>query len=105
MIRNAFIRSVPSNHWRSITPSQSSTAPLCAKCNLQNGADGISDIEGKVARVATREFGNERVSNQIRFYRLHRGFSLELRQRRTFRNFVADRKTVDTFKYRHVPRA
>jgi len=22
----------------------------CAKCNLQNGADGISDIEGKVAR-------------------------------------------------------
>jgi hypothetical protein len=24
---------------------------------LQNGADGISDIEGKVARVAASEFG------------------------------------------------
>src|SRR5262249_16458247 len=40
---------------------------LCAKCNLQNGADGISDIEGKVARVTTREFGNARVSNQTTF--------------------------------------
>jgi hypothetical protein len=38
---------------------------LRAKCNLQNGADGISDIEGKIARVATRELGNERVSNRI----------------------------------------
>src|SRR5207248_5466728 len=28
-----------------------------------NGAEGISDIEGKVARVATSELGNERVSN------------------------------------------
>jgi hypothetical protein len=28
-----------------------------------NGADGISDIEGKVARVATSKLGNERVSN------------------------------------------
>jgi len=27
-----------------------------------NGAAGISDIEGKVARVAASEFGNERVS-------------------------------------------
>ena len=27
-----------------------------------NGADGISDIEGKVARVATSKLGNERVS-------------------------------------------
>jgi len=27
-----------------------------------NGAEGISDIEGKVARVATSELGNERVS-------------------------------------------
>ena len=26
-------------------------------------ADGISDIEGKVARVATSKLGNERVSN------------------------------------------
>ena len=25
-----------------------------------NGADGISDIEGKVARVATSKLGNER---------------------------------------------
>src|SRR5947209_14453550 len=28
-----------------------------------NGADGISDIEGKVATVATSKLGNERVSN------------------------------------------
>jgi hypothetical protein len=28
-----------------------------------NGADGISNIEGKVARVATSKLGNERVSN------------------------------------------
>src|SRR5438046_6154801 len=28
-----------------------------------NGADGISDVEGKVARVATSKLGNERVSN------------------------------------------
>jgi len=27
-----------------------------------NGADGISDIEGKVARVSGEELGNERVS-------------------------------------------
>ena len=27
-----------------------------------NGADGISNIEGKVARVATSKLGNERVS-------------------------------------------
>ncbi len=40
---------------------------LCAKCNLQNKVDGISDIEGKVARVAASELGNERVSNQIKF--------------------------------------
>jgi len=36
----------------------------CAKCNLENGAVGISDIEGKIARVATREFGNDRVSRK-----------------------------------------
>ena len=29
---------------------------------IGNGADGISDIEGKVARVATSKLGNERVS-------------------------------------------
>ena len=44
-----------------------STRLLCAKCNLQNGAAGIGDIEGKVARVAASELGNERVSNQTRF--------------------------------------
>jgi hypothetical protein len=27
-----------------------------------NGADGISDVEGKVARVAMSELGNERIS-------------------------------------------
>jgi hypothetical protein len=27
-----------------------------------NGADGVSDVEGKVARVATSKLGNERVS-------------------------------------------
>jgi hypothetical protein len=30
-----------------------------------NGADGISDIEGKVARVATSKLGNERVSMEL----------------------------------------
>ena len=35
----------------------------CAKCNLQNGADGISDIEGKIARVATREWSRGAVSD------------------------------------------
>jgi hypothetical protein len=30
-----------------------------------NGADGISNIEGKVARVAASKLGNERVSNSI----------------------------------------
>ncbi len=30
-----------------------------------NGADGISNIEGKVARVATSELGNERVSMEL----------------------------------------
>ena len=29
---------------------------------IGNGADGISDIEGKVARVVTSKLGNERVS-------------------------------------------
>ena len=28
----------------------------------ENGADGISDVEGKVARVAMSELGNERIS-------------------------------------------
>src|SRR5882724_5315478 len=32
------------------------------KCRRANGADGISDIEGKVARVAASELRNERVS-------------------------------------------
>jgi hypothetical protein len=27
-----------------------------------NGVDGVSDVEGKVARVATSKLGNERVS-------------------------------------------
>ena len=30
-----------------------------------NGADGISNIEGKVARVATSKRGRERVSNHV----------------------------------------
>jgi hypothetical protein len=70
---------------------------LCAKCNLQNGADGVSDIEGKIARVATREVGNERVSNQIRFCRSRRGFSPALRQRHTFRNCQAD--SLNKYRY------
>jgi hypothetical protein len=37
---------------------------LCAKCNLENGAVRISDIKDKIARVATREFGNDRVSRK-----------------------------------------
>jgi hypothetical protein len=31
-------------------------------CHRANAADGISDIEGEVARVATSKLGNERVS-------------------------------------------
>ena len=34
-----------------------------AKMLGTNGADGISNIEGKVARVAASKLGNERVSN------------------------------------------
>ena len=33
-----------------------------ARCHRANGADGISDIEGEVARVATSKLRNERVS-------------------------------------------
>jgi hypothetical protein len=33
-----------------------------ARCHRTNGADGVSDVEGKVARVATSKLGNERVS-------------------------------------------
>jgi hypothetical protein len=33
-----------------------------ARCHHANGADGISNIEGKVARGATSKLGNERVS-------------------------------------------
>jgi hypothetical protein len=33
-----------------------------AQKNVANGADGIGDIEGKVARVAMSKLGNERVS-------------------------------------------
>ena len=33
-----------------------------ARCYRANGADGGSDVEGKVARVATSKLGNERVS-------------------------------------------
>jgi hypothetical protein len=37
---------------------------VCAACNRDRmEPDGISDIEGKVARVATSKLGNERVSN------------------------------------------
>jgi hypothetical protein len=30
-----------------------------------NGADGISDVEGKVARVAMSELGDERISMEL----------------------------------------
>ena len=33
-------------------------------CEKLNGADGISDIEGKAAMVAASELGSERVSNE-----------------------------------------
>jgi hypothetical protein len=36
-------------------------------CAPANGADGISDIEGKVAQVAMSKLGNERVSKGRRF--------------------------------------
>jgi hypothetical protein len=32
---------------------------------IGNRADGISDIEGKAARVAARKLGNERVSMEL----------------------------------------
>jgi hypothetical protein len=39
-------------------------AAIAPACNLgRMEPDGISDIEGKVARVATSKLGNERVSN------------------------------------------
>jgi len=44
----------------------------CGKWNLGNGADGIGDTEDKVARVATKESGNEPVSNQTRLCRSRR---------------------------------
>jgi hypothetical protein len=31
---------------------------------LVNGANGMSDVEGKVARVAMSELGNERISTE-----------------------------------------
>jgi len=37
-----------------------------------NGADGISDVEGKVARVAMSELGSERVSMEPRGRERHR---------------------------------
>jgi hypothetical protein len=37
-------------------------ASECGQRTSFNGADGISDIEGKVARAATSKLGNERVS-------------------------------------------
>src|SRR5438874_12511016 len=38
-------------------------SPKAEKTLGANGADGITDIEGKVARLATSKLGNERVSN------------------------------------------
>ena len=35
----------------------------CGQRTSFNGPEGISDVEGKVARVATSKLGNERVSN------------------------------------------
>ena len=35
---------------------------IAARCHGTNGADGVSDVEGKVARVATSKLGNKRVS-------------------------------------------
>jgi hypothetical protein len=66
----------------------------CAKCNLQNGADGISDIEGKIARVAPSEFGNERVSNQTRFCRSRRGFSQVLQRHNMFTKSRDERLSI-----------
>ena len=43
----------------SLTPAD--VRLVCAKCNLQNGVDGISDIEGKVARVAASEFKSDKI--------------------------------------------
>ena len=40
----------------------STIAALPHLLEIMNGADGTSDIEGKAARVAASELGNERVS-------------------------------------------
>ena len=40
----------------------STIAALPHPLEIMNGADGTSDIEGKAARVAASELGNERVS-------------------------------------------
>ena len=45
--------------------------------------DGISDIEGKVARVATSKLGNERVSNSTSAHSARVFISVWLSQRRT----------------------
>ena len=70
--------------------------PAAQNVILQNGADGISDIEGKVAMVATREFGNERVSNQIRSLRSRPGFSCALSQ---YGSHEFPRTPPSSFKY------
>jgi hypothetical protein len=44
----------------------STIAALPHLLEIMNGADGTSDIEGKAARVAASELGNERVSMELR---------------------------------------
>ena len=43
----------------------STIAALPHLLEIMNGADGTSDIEGKAARVAASELGNERVSMEL----------------------------------------
>jgi pyridoxine 4-dehydrogenase len=43
----------------------------------ENGADGISDVEGKVARVAMSELGNERISMLLAADLKKIGFGME----------------------------
>ena len=57
------------------------------KCKLQNGADGISDIEGKIARGATRKL--ETSEFQIdKILSVAPCLFAGLRQHRTFKDFV-----------------
>jgi hypothetical protein len=64
----------------------------CRSVVSVNGADGISDVEGKAARVAASETGNERVSNPWLLF--IRGHFRQLRWEEAFLFFLVQRQTI-----------